>query len=410
MRRITLAGVLLAILSAIAPLSSGAAPRPASPLAAPVAILSTTTRATLIGVSWSPTSGANRYQLRLTKQGGSASGERVVEALGTLMMLDGVAPKTTYEITVVALQANGLPLSEPSKTIVVTTPALSKMVFAPPPSALRVASYNIMCSHCGSVSWPARRSAVATTIRGQAPDVLGIQEANNGRSKQFLQLVSSLGGAYRGVDLSRNGNQTRIVYNSATLRLISRGTRKLTSAGGAGARYVVWAVFEQRATGKRFLFVTTHLEYRDGTKYFNLRKQQTSQVLAAVRAQRRNLPVIVTGDWNSDKWAKPSNAPYDMMVANGFVDPLGNIARSKGISSRAIVERRIHTNYWSVNHYKRVAQRYAPGQNGVNIDQIFVTPMRVSEFEVVVRVDSKGRFIGVIPSDHNMLRADVWLP
>ena len=44
------------------------------------------------------------------------------------------------------------------------------------------------------------------------------------------------------------------------------------------------------------------------------------------------------------------------------------------------------------------------------MDYIFVEPMRVSEYETVVRVDDEGRLVGAIPADHNMLRATVWLP
>ena len=44
------------------------------------------------------------------------------------------------------------------------------------------------------------------------------------------------------------------------------------------------------------------------------------------------------------------------------------------------------------------------------MDYIFTTPMRVSEYEVVLRLNSAGRVTGPIPSDHNMLKATVWLP
>jgi hypothetical protein len=58
-------------------------------------------------------------------------------------------------------------------------------------------------------------------------------------------------------------------------------------------------------------------------------------------------------------------------------------------------------------HRKAMKGNYS---TGVMVDQIFVTPMRVSEWETVVKVDSAGRFIGTIPSDHNMIRATVYLP
>jgi hypothetical protein len=36
--------------------------------------------------------------------------------------------------------------------------------------------------------------------------------------------------------------------------------------------------------------------------------------------------------------------------------------------------------------------------------------MRVSEYEVVAKLDGSGRFVGTIPSDHNMIRATIYLP
>ena len=41
---------------------------------------------------------------------------------------------------------------------------------------------------------------------------------------------------------------------------------------------------------------------------------------------------------------------------------------------------------------------------------MLTTPMRVSEWETVARLDSADDFVGIIPSDHNMLRMTVHLP
>ncbi|MFT4294800.1 MAG: endonuclease/exonuclease/phosphatase family protein [Micropruina sp.] len=319
------------------------------------------------------------------------------------------------------------------------TPAMAKAKAKPKPKpkpsspALRVASYNILCSTCGGPSWSSRRTAVASTIKNQKPDVVGIQEASQGKLpgkqvSQYSELLSTLGSPYRAANSNgyncervttpskcvykdQGASQgTRIIYNSSTVTLLAQGSRKLTSASGAGDRYVAWARFQQRSSGKKFLFVNAHLEHRKSDYYYELRKTQTRQVLDTLKQHRDSLPVVMVGDWNSDKWAKPSNAPSDLILGAGFVDPLGHVYRSKAIGKNATVEKRIRTNYWSVNHLKREAQHYPEGTNGVNIDQIYVSPMRVSEFEVVVKLDKKGRFVGTIPSDHNMLRATVHLP
>ena len=120
--------------------------------------------------------------------------------------------------------------------------------------------------------------------------------------------------------------------------------------------------------------------------------------------------MIAVGDYASTKWEKWGNAPYDLMQDAGYLDPLGNAYRSQNSAPGAFVEKRINTSYASLNMYKRKARNFAGDVNGSNTDYIFVTRMRVAEYEVVVRVDSSGRFVGVIPSDHNLLRATVYLP
>ena len=106
----------------------------------------------------------------------------------------------------------------------------------------------------------------------------------------------------------------------------------------------------------------------------------------------------------------PANAPYDVVVASGHVDPLGNTYRSTTTAPGATVEKRIRTNFASFNGFKRLAPKSFTYINGTHLDYIFTTPMRVSEWETVVNIDAEGNFIGVIPSDHNMLRATVYLP
>ena len=49
-----------------------------------------------------------------------------------------------------------------------------------------------------------------------------------------------------------------------------------------------------------------------------------------------------------------------------------------------------------------------PWINGIYLDYIWTSPgIRVPEWETVMDLDADGNFVGRIPSDHNMLRADV---
>jgi hypothetical protein len=115
------------------------------------------------------------------------------------------------------------------------------------------------------------------------------------------------------------------------------------------------------------------------------------------------------GDWNSSRFADPTNAPYDAYVKAGFVDPLGGAANStKAVNPT--VEKRIDTWLNSFNDFVRVAKGNHAWDNGSYIDYMLTTPMRVSEWRTVAELDADDNFVGVIPSDHNMIRMTVHLP
>ncbi len=318
---------------------------------------------------------------------------------------------TTYYVRVRAVDEAGRPVSDWSEVVEETTPDQLP---------LRVASWNVLCANCskGKASWASRRSAVVATIKDQDPDVLGVQEASQGRiaggGSQYMDLVNRLGAPYEITDANRGASlAVRIIYNSERVELLEKGSSFLPK--GASRRAATWAIFRQKATGEKFFFLSTHFEPKNDKKgsrtNYNTRRRQANAVVDIIRRNNPDdLPVIAVGDYNSTKWERPSNGPYDIMEAAGYLDPLGNDYRSRRSAPSAFVEKRINTSYASYNMYNRKARNF-PGQlTGSNPDYIFVTPMRVSEYESVVNLDSSGRWVGTIPSDHNMIRATVWLP
>ena len=318
---------------------------------------------------------------------------------------------TTYYVRVRAVDGAGRPASDWSEVVEETTPDQVP---------LRVASWNVLCANCskGKASWATRRGAVVDTIKDQDPDVLGVQEASQGKiaggGSQYMDLVNRLGDPYRITDANRGASlAVRIIYNSDRVELLEKGSSFLPK--GKSRRAATWAIFRQKANGEKFFFLSTHFEPTNDSKgsrtNYNTRRRQANAVVDLIRRNNPDdLPVIAVGDYNSTKWDKPSNGPYDIMEAAGYLDPLGNDYRSRRSAPSAFVEKRINTSYASYNMYKRQARNF-PGQlTGSNPDYIFVTPMRVSEYESVVDLDSAGRWEGIIPSDHNMIRATVWLP
>lgn len=310
-------------------------------------------------------------------------------------------------------------------------------------SSLRVASYNVRSMHADAKiknggTWEQRRASVVSTIKAQNLDVLGVQEASQsalyaGGKKlnlsQFQDLTARLGSPWKLTSTSRyncandttpykckvvdrgSSSSLRILYNSDRVRLVKAGAKALPSTDKDHLRYVTWARFEQVSTGRDFMFSNTHLESGKGSALYAMRKKQAQAALKVVQqANTAHLPVIAVGDLNSNKWATPSNAPYDVYVKAGFSDPLGNAYKTTKTAKKATVKKRVQTWLNSANGFERKARGNYGSTNGVYIDYILTTPMQVDEWATVAKLDSKRQFVGRIPSDHNLIRATVHLP
>lgn len=392
-------------------------------VAPPVPALSTDTP-TSVSLKWESVGPGLQYEIAAGSSAQDRSHTRLVRTTDTTFV--GVDPDVIAYYSLRVVDAAGVPVSEWTKP----------QAYRPAAKApLRVASYNVKCN-CRSrpgQSWKARRARVVETIREQRPDVLGVQEALQSKlggtsRSQFDDLIARLGSPYkitnsyryncarpsnprncRPTDRGASGG-TRIIYDSTRVELLDQGSVQLpTERRATVRRFLAWAVFRQRSTGRVFVFGNTHLD--NSTRFSALRVKQTKVILDRLEAlsSKGKKSVIMVGDFNTHKWIAGGNRPYDMMIDAGYADPLGNTYQSRYSAPGAIVEKRIATNFSSSNGFERMARK-APYINGTYLDYIFVSPMRVSEWETVVDVDSEGRFIGTIPSDHNMIRATVWLP
>lgn len=411
----------------------------------------TATSSSAASVKWDSRASGIRYGIEYSK---SASGNDAVyvRVATPETTITGLKPGSAYYFRVRVTADDGDSLSEYSDLVKGETRSVDKPTAegtASRGASLRVISYNVKCVNCFSGlpeegTWTERRGAVVANLRKQDPDVIGIQEASQGWLRdekgksislsQFEDLQQRLGSTYRLANDKRNNcvksttptkcvyadqgasKGTKIIYNSERLTLVDQGSRQLSAVdAGDNERYVAWAILHQKSTGKKFFFTDTHLEQekdRAGkSDYYELRRTQAREITQVIATRNtKKLPVVSVGDYNSSRFAAPSNAPYDVMLSAGLIDPIGNAYRSTKTAPGATVEKRVNTQYSSFNGYTRTAQKREDWINGSYIDYIFTSPMRVTEYENVVDVDRDGRFNGVIPSDHNLQRATVHLP
>lgn len=416
---------------------------------APIAVSVKSTTSSSVALSWRSRGSGIRYRVQYSTSP-TMAGAKYLRFTPPYATISGLGAGTAHYFRVRAISNGGASLSGYSNPVRGNTAAATNASRPGGSKApLRVVSYNVQCANCSSgianeQPWNDRRHAVVASLLKQNPDVMGIQEASQGWLRdasgktldlsQFEDLERRLGSTYRLTNVHRNNCEksttptrcvpanrgaskgTKIIYNSARLKLIDQGSRKLSAISSAdNERYVAWAILQQKSTGKKFFFTSTHLEKNPdssgSTAYYRLRRTQAGEIVKEIaKHNRQKLPVISVGDFNSNKFVSPSNAVYDTMTAAGLTDPLGNGHRSTKTAPGATVEKRINTHFYSFNGYRRAAPQRADWVNGSYIDYIFTTRMRVSEYENVVNVNASGNFVGTIPSDHNLQRATVYLP
>lgn len=300
------------------------------------------------------------------------------------------------------------------------------------PQYLRVATWNVsslLTDGKGSPHkrWKDRRTVVVRQLLAQAPvgqrgrpaDVIALQEANaerklpSGRT-QYTDLVHRLNvraqgrDHFRAIRPSLRSRATRIVYNARSVKLLKAGVVRWRAQEGKadGPRMMAWARFRHKASGKRFLFASVHLE----TASKRIRIKQWKQLVRIVPKLAHGRPVVVAGDFNSTRNQKGNAAPKMLpkMRRAGFGDTLGQYGGGALTTRNARPHRVTRANFNSVNFYqRRLGHSSSKKYVGQDVDYIFATNrLGVRGWSLVADLPpGSGKLHGVIPSDHNLVRA-----
>lgn len=176
-------------------------------------------------------------------------------------------------------------------------------------SSLRVISYNIRYTgereSDGDNHWDYRRVASINMVREERPAVMGVQEALAPQLQFMADNLPEYGHVGVGRDDGKSaGEHMAIFFLKDAVELEDWGTFWLSatpeevSMGWDAVCYrtCTWALMRNKATGKSFAVMNTHLDHR------GVEARQQSMLLIAAKIKElipADMPVVLTGDFNS---------------------------------------------------------------------------------------------------------------
>lgn len=255
---------------------------------------------------------------------------------------------------------------------------------------VRIMSSNILFDD----SLPDRISLIADYYIEHLPDLIGMQEVNNTGYQAIALVEEFYGVANRTHDGSSKHGYTPILYRKDKYNLVASGSY-LYDSRATDTKSMSWVVVEDKQTGQKLGLCNTHsslilASYKlketnavEGEQWRTDNVRQLLERVAAIRAEYGNIPVFVTGDFNSNA---SSTSIRTMKKTLPDAADLAVVSKSKGFNS-------YH------NHPDQ------PTASGLPIDFIFVTD-DVAEVRTHY-IDNTEK--GVAISDHCPVYIDVKL-
>lgn len=247
---------------------------------------------------------------------------------------------------------------------------------------IRTASFNIRLKTDKDVGnlWDDRRDPLCNLILFHEFDIFGIQEGFIEQVKDMKDRLVDY--SYIGVgrdDGTEKGEHSAIFYNNNRFKMLKNGTFWLSGTDterpnkgwdAALPRICTWGIFQDKKNGKKFIFMNTHFDHVG----VEARRESAKQILAKAKEFAKDLPLILTGDFNVDE----KNEAYFTLAESGIVQDTYTLAPIKYTPNSTF-------NGWGKS-IKETGR----------IDHIFITkPFRVLKYGVLT-----DTYMNKFPSDH----------
>ena len=233
-------------------------------------------------------------------------------------------------------------------------------------------------------NWEYRKDSVASFIRNQDLDIVGMQEVLH---NQLVDLKTRLP-EYAEIGVGREDGKTKgeyapIFFKKDRFEILDNNTFWLSqypdSIGfigwdGACTRIATWAKMKDKQNGKIFMAINTHFDHV-GTE---ARRKGALLIIEKIKEIVGDKPAVLTGDFN----VNDSSEAYNTLTTNSFVlkDAHKEAQTKEGVD-------------YTFHNFGRIEPSSCE-----KIDFIFITPnIKVSINYIPEEAKQEGKFL----SDHN---------
>ena len=257
---------------------------------------------------------------------------------------------------------------------------------------LNVATFNIRMktqSDTGNL-WENRKKPVTDLIKYHEFEIFGVQEAFKEQLTDLSQGLPDF--KYVGVgrdDGAEKGEHSAIFYNTKLFKQLESGTFWLSDTDtekpnkgwdAALPRICTWGIFIDNSNGKKFIFMNTHFDHIGKIA----RKESAKLILAKAKEFAKDLPLILTGDFNITE----TDEAYCTLAKSDVVHDVHGLAEI------------VYEPNSTFNSFGRGIK-----ESG-RIDHIFITkPFGVKKYGILT-----DTYMGKYPSDHFPVVTQLYWP
>lgn len=184
---------------------------------------------------------------------------------------------------------------------------------------LRIMTYNLRNnSDITPNSWVERKPLILELLQRESPDIIGTQECVFEQVQDMNTMLPKYDSVGLGREGGSNGEYMAIFFKKDRLQVLEYNHFWLSDTpstvasctwGNDVTRMVTWIRFLDNETDLQFYFLNTHLDHISG----NARIQAANLIINKVSDFDKAIPIILTGDFNTDA----NTEPHQILLEQG---------------------------------------------------------------------------------------------